>query len=103
MIIKNCYFISFIIEIMNQIKDIKYFIKFNIYNIFNHIYIAKENEYKIVFHIKYNHFKYLIILFNLCNASIIFQFYINDILYEFLNEFYIIYLDNILSIISLII
>src|SRR5947207_1364272 len=73
MIIKNHYSISLITEIMNQIKNIKYFIKFNIYNIFNYIYIAKKDEYKIIFYIKYNHFKYLIILFNLCNTSIIFQ------------------------------
>ena len=72
MIIKNHYFISLIIEIINWIKNIKCFIKFNIYNIFNHLYIAKENEYKIIFHIKYNYFKYLIMLFDLCNAFAIF-------------------------------
>ena len=38
----------------------------------------------------------MIIFFNLYNISAIFQYYINDILYDFLNEFYIIYLNNIL-------
>ena len=95
MIIKNYYLISFIIEIMNRIKDVKYFIKFDIWNIFNHIYIIKENKYKIIFYIKYDHFEYLIIFFDLCNILIIFQFYINDILYEFLDEFCIIYFDDI--------
>src|SRR5947207_13538117 len=95
MIIKNHYFIFLIIEIMNQIKNTKYFIKFDIYNIFNYIHIAKRNEYKIIFYIKYNHFEYLIIFFDFCNAFAIFQFYINDALYEFLDEFCIIYLNDI--------
>src|SRR5947207_12443829 len=55
----------------------------------------KENEYKIIFYIKYNYFEYLIILFDFCNIFAIFQFYINDILYEFLNEFCIIYFDDV--------
>ena len=96
MIIKNRYFISLIIEIMNWIKNAKHFIKLDIYNIFNHLHIAKENEYKIIFHTRYNHFEYLIISFDFYNTSTTFQFYINDILCEFLDEFYIIYLDNIL-------
>jgi len=38
----------------------------------------------------------MIILFELINASVIFQTYINKILTKFLNNFYIIYLNNIL-------
>ena len=37
----------------------------------------------------------MIIFFDFYNAFTIFQFYINDILYKFLNKFYIIYLDDI--------
>ncbi|RAL06208.1 uncharacterized protein BO80DRAFT_343766, partial [Aspergillus ibericus CBS 121593] len=43
----------------------------------------------------YNYFKYIIILFRLINALVIFQNYIYIIFYRFLNNFYIIYLDNI--------
>ena len=35
-------------------------------------------------------------LFDFCNASATFQFYINDVLREFLDEFCIIYLDDVL-------
>src|SRR5436190_8838452 len=34
--------------------------------------------------------------FDLCNTSAIFQCYINDALRDFLNEFYVTYLNNIL-------
>ena len=41
-------------------------------------------------------FKYLIIYFGLYNTPNIFQRYINQILRDFLDDFYLIYLDNIL-------
>ncbi len=45
---------------------------------------------------RYDHFKYMIMLFNLINASVIFQTYINKILTELLNDFCIVYLNDIL-------
>ncbi len=44
----------------------------------------------------YDHFKYMIMLFNLINVSVIFQTYINKILTEFLNDFCVVYLNDIL-------
>jgi len=38
----------------------------------------------------------MIMLFNLINAFVIFQTYINKILTESLNDFYIVYLNDIL-------
>jgi len=50
----------------------------------------------MTFHIHYNHFEYMIMSFNLINVSIIFQTYINKILTELLNNFYVVYLNDIL-------
>ena len=44
----------------------------------------------------YDHFEYVVMLFELANASAIFQTYINQTLAELLNVFCIVYLDNIL-------
>ncbi len=49
-----------------------------------------------MFHIYYDHFEYMIMLFILINAFIIFQIYINKILTKLLNNFYVIYLNDIL-------
>ena len=68
----------------------------NIHDIFHRIYINENNEYKTIFRIRYDHFEYLIIFFDLCNTSAIFQFYINDILHEFLDKFCVVYLNDIL-------
>src|SRR5947207_15297023 len=50
----------------------------------------------MIFHIHYNHFKYLIMFFDLYNALAIFQCYINDILRDFLDKFCMTYLNNVL-------
>jgi len=50
----------------------------------------------MTFHTHYDHFKYMIMSFNLINASVIFQTYINKILTKFLNNFCVIYLNDIL-------
>src|SRR5947207_10790810 len=49
-----------------------------------------------MFQTQYKHFEYNVLFFELCNASIIFQIYINKTLQKLLNIFYIIYLDDIL-------
>ena len=49
-----------------------------------------------MFHTCYDHFEYMIISFDLINMFIIFQTYINKILTKILNDFYVVYLNNIL-------
>jgi len=63
----------------------------------NHrIQIRKSDKWKITFHTRYDQFKYQIMLFELINASAIFQFYVNHALKLFMNICYIIYLNDVL-------
>jgi len=57
--------------------------------------MRKSNKYKIIFIMRYNLFEYIIMFFELCNALNIFQIFINAILREYLDDFYIVYLNNI--------
>ena len=57
--------------------------------------IKERDEWKTVFRIRYDHFKYQVIPFELINAPAIFQGYINKILVEKLNIFVIIDLNDI--------
>src|SRR2546430_8728499 len=52
--------------------------------------------YTTLFRSHYKHFEYQVVSFDLINASAIFQVYINHALYELVDDFYIVYLDNIL-------
>src|SRR5436190_12152576 len=45
---------------------------------------------------QYRHFEYQIISFNLINISAIFQVYINHALHDLVDDFCIVYFDNIL-------
>src|SRR5271170_2312134 len=58
--------------------------------------MAPGNEQKTAFHCRYNLFKYNIMPFDLCNAPDSFQGFMNEILHNFINDFVIIYLNNIL-------
>src|SRR5204862_8082403 len=49
-----------------------------------------------MFQIQYEHFEYTVLFFELCNALMIFQIYINKTLQKLLNIYCIIYLNNIL-------
>ena len=80
---------------MARLIKIKVFIKLNIRQVFYRIKIKKSIENLIIFRIKYDLYKYKILLFGLYNDFIFFQRYINDILFNYLDDFYIIYVDNI--------
>ena len=95
-IIKNCCLLFLINEILDWMIDAKCFTKLNLRDAFHWIQIKKEDEWKTAFCMYYDHFKYMIMLFSLTNASVIFQSYINMILWGLLNVFYVIYLNNIL-------
>jgi len=73
-----------------------YLTKLNLKNVYHCLRIQHEDEWKTTFCIHYNHFEYMIMSFNLINTFIMFQTYINKILTELLNDFYIIYLNDIL-------
>ena len=93
---KNRYFLSLIFEILNRFNRVKIFIKLNIIVVFNRLRIREEDEALIAFRTRFELFKYLIILFDLCNEFAFFQNYINDTFHEYLDNFCIAYLDDIL-------
>ncbi len=95
-IIKNHHSLSLINETLNKFNQVKQFIKLNLKNVYHHFRILCKDEWKMMFYTHYNYFKYMIMSFNLINASVIFQTYINKILIKFLNNFCIIYLNDIL-------
>ena len=96
MIIKNRHFLSFITETLNCLCEIKRFIKLNLRNVYHQIRIKKNNKWKTAFRIRYKHFEYQIMSFDLTNASVTFQIYINKTLRRLVNIICIIYLNNIL-------
>jgi len=94
--IKNCNTLLLIRKFLQQLYKTKYYSKFDIIVVFNKIQIRFNNKYKTIFIICYYLFKYVVISFKLYNILIIFYSFINKILNFYLNNFCIIYINNIL-------
>ena len=96
LIIKDRNYLLFIQKIFVKLCTAKYYIKLNVIAIFNEIQIRENDKKKTAFLIKYELYEYVVMLFDFCNAFETFQFYINKILRDYLNDFCIIYLNDIL-------
>ena len=95
MTIKNHYSLSLINKLLDQLDDSVVFLKINLWNAYHHICIHEEDEWKTAFYTQYSYFEFLVVLFDLTNISAIFQVYINCALCELVDDFCIVYLDDI--------
>ena len=68
LIIKNKYSLSLINENLNRLNKIKMYINLNLIAIYHRMKIKKNNKWKTTFKIKYNHFEYQNLFFDLTNV-----------------------------------
>ena len=94
--IKNKYPLPLIQELLQRLSEAKYFTKLDLKDGYNHIRMAKGEEWKTAFRTRYGHFEYLVMPMGLTNAPASFQELINNTLREFLDTSVIVYLDDIL-------
>ncbi len=93
---RNKYSLLLINEIINKIVSCKHLTRLNIISAFNKLQMHLNNENYITFITALEAYKYKMLLFKLTNESIFFQQYMNDVLWNFLNDFCQAYLDDIL-------
>ena len=94
--IKNRHPLPLISETLNRLNEAKRFTKFNLKDTYHRIRIRKGDEWKTAFRTRYGHFEYLIMPFGLTNAPTTFQAYINKSLTGLIDNFCVVYLDDIL-------
>ena len=94
--IKNRYPLPLSIELQDRFHRAKIFTKLDLHRVYNLVYMAKGEEWKTAFRTRYGYFEYQVMLFGLTNALATCQQLVNDILQEFLDNFAVAYLDNIL-------
>ena len=63
---------------------------------YNMIRIKEKHKWKTVFRTKYKNYEYFILLFKLTNTPTTFQAIINHILRRFIDQFVVVYLNDIL-------
>jgi hypothetical protein len=93
---KNPYPLPLIGEMLDRISRAKFFTKMDVRDGYNCLCMAIGEEWKTTFQCRYGHFKYIVMPFSLCNAPGTFQHYMNDTFCDFLNQFLIDYLDDLL-------
>ena len=92
---RNKYFIFLIEKTLIKVIDFKYFIKLNIIVVFNKLRMNSNSENFITFIISLNFYKYKILFFEFINDSINYQHYMNDVLWNYINDFVQCYLNDI--------
>ena len=68
----------------------------NLRNVFNLFKIKTKDEWKTTFKTKYELFEYLMMFFELTNAFAILQRIVNKTLYDYLDVFVIVYMNDVL-------
>jgi hypothetical protein len=81
---------------MDRVNGAKVFSKIDLKEAYHRIRIREGDEWKTAFRSRYGHFEYLVIPFGLTNAPATFQAYINNALRGLVDDFCIVYLDDIL-------
>ena len=93
--IKNQYSLPLIGESLDRLGQAIKFTQLDLTSTYYQMRIKEGDERKTAFQTGYGHFKYQIMPFGLSNAPASFQGYINKILIEKLDIFFIVYLDDI--------
>ncbi len=93
---RNCYSLSLIDEVIDKIVDCKHLTWLNIISTFNKLRMHFDSKNYTIFIIALKVYKSKMLFFKLINDSVLFQQYMNDILWNFLNDFCQVYLNDIL-------
>jgi len=93
---QDSYPLPLIRELQDQLNRVKWFTSLNLKEAYYWVHMKKGEEWKTAFWTRYRHYKYTIMLFGLKNAPTTFQRLINNTLREYLDDFVITYLDDIL-------
>ena len=93
---KNKYPIPLLSSTFEPLTHATVFSKLDLRNAYHLVRIREGDEWKTGFNTHLGHFEYLVMPFGLTNAPAVFQTLVNDILWDYINLFVVVYLDNIL-------
>ncbi|KAL0307331.1 UNVERIFIED_CONTAM: RNA-directed DNA polymerase [Sesamum radiatum] len=93
--IKNKYPIPNAIDLFDKLTKSKYYTKIGLRSGYWQVGVARGDEPKTTCVMRYGSFEFLVMTFGLTNAPATFCNLTNDVLYEYLDRFVVVYLDDI--------
>ncbi len=94
--VKNQYPLPRIDDLFYQLSGVKVFSRIDLRSGYYQIRIAEGDKEKITYCTRYGSYKFLLMPFRLTNAPTTFCTFMNNIFREWLDDFVVIYIDNIL-------
>ena len=93
---KNAYPVPPMSHLLTLFHGATQFSKLDLRGAYNLIRIAEGHEYLTAMRTRFGSFEYTVMPFGLCNAPSTFQSFVNDIFSDLVEEFLVVYLDDIL-------
>ncbi|GBG71810.1 hypothetical protein CBR_g9219 [Chara braunii] len=93
--VKNAEPLPRIDDLLDQLQGCKYFNKIDLKSGYHQIEVAPEDQHKTAFRARYGHYEFVVMPFGLTNAPATFQRSMNELFRLWLDQFVIVYLDDI--------
>lgn len=94
--VKLPYSLPLVPAALKELRGARIFSKLDLRSTYNLVQIREGDEWKTAFITPSGHYEYLVMPYGLANAPSVFQEFMNEVFREFLHNFVIVYIDDIL-------